>query len=152
MYEIIASSDLHFKWSFGSHLLLGMPFGLMKHCFFFQLLCWGNLQWGSRKLGLMQNGVQNSPVISNFLVEDYLQRCFTYRTFVCPCQLRIGNSTVYFLWLRTQCEMAGLKGTAGKIRPYSPAKVNVKWQMFCFLRQNSTRNIKCDPTTKMELK
>ena len=77
----IASSDLQFQWSFGSHLLFGMPLGLKRQVFFSpDYFVGGDHQWGSRKIGLMKNGVQNIPVISHSLVEDCLQRCTTYST------------------------------------------------------------------------
>ena len=91
-----------------------MPLDLMKHCFA-QLVRRGNLQRGSRKLGLEQSGVQNIPVISHFLVEDYLQCCITYRTLVCPCQLRTDNTTVFtFCDLVLSAKWRIAKDTVGK--------------------------------------
>ena len=128
---MIVSSYYHLKWSSGSLLLLVMPLGPMKHCFP-QLLCWGNLQRGSRKLGLVKSGIQNIQVISHILVEDYLQ--FNVVLLIERSNGRASNELLKqpcLLFCEVSMQNGGvLKDTVGKIRPYSPATLNVKWKPF----------------------
>ena len=155
MCDINASSDLHFKWSFGVALSAWNAIR-PDEVHVFPNYCWSNLHPGSRKIGLVENGVQNISVISHFLVEDYLQCCFTYRTLVCPCQLRNGSLTQLWLFVTSySLQNGGFWRTQWEKYALKVLQKSMWNEIFpCILWQNSSRNSKCDPTadTRMEVK